>query len=83
MFSTQITKMDADFDNENASSDTMLNTHPVKVGAVVRRWRLCGQRTYLDCLTLVDFNHVKAEAVDSFSGCYKDRLQCEKITHIN
>jgi len=33
-------------------------------------------------LTLIDFNYVKTETVNSFSWCYKDRLQREKIAHI-
>lgn len=41
-----------------------------------------GQTTYLDRLALVDFNYVETEAVYSFSRCYKDRLQREKITHV-
>lgn len=41
-----------------------------------------GQKTYLYRLALVHFNYVKAETVNSFSGCYKDRLQGEKITHV-
>lgn len=42
-----------------------------------------GQSTYLDCLALVDFNYVETKTIDSFPWCHKDRLQCEKIAHIN
>lgn len=42
-----------------------------------------GQDAYLDCLALVDFNYVETETVNSFSWCYKDRLQREKVTHIH
>lgn len=36
----------------------------------------------LDGLTLVDFNDMKTETVNSFPWGYKDRLQREKIAHI-
>lgn len=70
------------FYNENTSlAKHIHNPLPIKhcrSGAEKEK----GHNTYLDCLALVDFNYMKAETVNSFSWCYKDRLQGEKIAHV-